>query len=138
MIPHARPFIWEVPEKGYEWRTSEQKQVLTGLGPWTWYDTTTHLDVRPGALELHAREGPCRHWLPFREGTGLFRTLADTAPTADGVLAFANRFGCLGQTDGSDHELLLAWQLHIGALKVAVSLWDVLCGGEDRELRRWF
>jgi hypothetical protein len=39
---------------------------------------------------------PCRFYAPLTEEPGLFRTFADTPQTPDGILAFANRFGCLG------------------------------------------
>jgi hypothetical protein len=42
------------------------------------------------------REVAFESYAPMREESGLFRNFAETPPTADGVLAFANRYGCLG------------------------------------------
>jgi hypothetical protein len=81
--------------------------------------------------------------------TGLFRIFAETAPTAEGVLAFANRYGRLGWSlplpmdpassaepdvarRPAEPESLWQWQGAIAWFKDLVSLWELAGSGDSR------
>lgn len=75
---------------------------------------------------------------PMQQYTGLFRTLAGTPPTTEGILAFAKQYGMLGvepswlylptgvpgQVHPRSCESLTAWQKAIYHLCAVVRLWE--------------
>jgi hypothetical protein len=83
---------------------------------------------------------------PLREETGLFRTFADTEPTPEGCLAFANRYGCLqvgmfGRDDGVSQPVLIervqAWRMRIVWLRHLLQLWERARAGDAQSLSRY-
>lgn len=82
--------------------------------------------------------------------TGLFRTFADTPPTTQGILMFANRFGflnhaeeqrlieipCEGRMVIARAEPLSFWRWEIWAMRLAVELWDAAQAGDTTTLSR--
>ena len=121
-------------------------------------------NVAPGSYYFQKREYPrttltllrwrrlyapqeVRVYEPFREFSGLFRDFASTAPTQDGILAFADRFGRLGcdrayndeefadpprksPLADFDGEPVDTWLENIRSMRRLVDLWD-LCLAED-------
>jgi hypothetical protein len=79
-------FVWRVAG-GYAWVRSAVAEADAASRPrWTLAEL------------LPARDAPpARTYRPFRDFSGLFLAFAETAPTLDGVLAFAERFGDLGR-----------------------------------------
>jgi hypothetical protein len=94
-----------------------------------------------------------REYEVFSDETGLFRTLAATEPTPDGIRAFARRYGLLGEapwqiilstrglTGGAPlkeglGEPLLSWKRAISQMHAAVSIWDMARSEDVEGLRR--
>jgi hypothetical protein len=118
-------FFWHVAVSGYRWRDHDENgYAQADLQPIGW----------PNA----------RQYEPLREFTGLFRTFAETEPTREGILGFANRFGPLGlciippsmihQTvDIFDPQVqdepLEGWEDQLRSMKLAVWWWDLLQQG---------
>jgi hypothetical protein len=73
-------FTWRVAAGGYEW--------YNGPGPDDSILITPHL--------VPAGDWKTREYEPLKEYTGLFRTFAETPPTLEGILEFANQYGHLG------------------------------------------
>ena len=112
-------FLWEVALSGHRW----------GEG---------------GKLEP-VRAWPVRQYAPL-EDTGLFRAFADTEPTEEGILAFANQYGMLGASLGArfskepeqmgppNYDQLHDWQLQIQTMQQAIAAWQrVREGTADKE-----
>jgi hypothetical protein len=129
-------FQWPVPTSGdgYAWvecRTDRGDTVL-GLGPRADAEFTTYR--------------------PLQRGMALHRELAATEPTAEGVAAFANRYGPLGLGPGDTvrlksglkntwggairGELLQGWQREIIWIREAVRLWDMVQEGDADGLKQ--
>jgi hypothetical protein len=116
-------FIWEKPGRGdgYEWAgppSSRSRMLLT---------------QRKGVVFVQ--------YAPLREATGLFRDFADAEPTPEGVLKFANGYGCLGVPDDpvgpqSGWESLYSWRLRILMMRGLIMLWEALRDGSVDQLRR--
>lgn len=68
---------WRIPEEGHQWVESS---------PGRWWLTDGLPDHCP----------QYRYYAPLAQYTGLFFTFADTPPTPEGILAFANTYGLLG------------------------------------------
>jgi hypothetical protein len=148
-------FRWFVPQAGFEWflgRKKPRERLLKPTG-------------RPATVGSTAPPG--RTYCPLKEETGLFRTFAATAPTEEGIQAFANQFGALsgawvtvlgadvpdlavdlpnlgaglphleGET-GSGGDSYWHWWANIGLMKRAVRIWDMLRTGDMAELDRYF
>lgn len=118
-------FLWDVPETGFQWvkakplngNEEEEKNYLT--------------DGQPLGVA-----GMVTRYTPLKLYTGLFRTFAETAPTFEGILAFANEYGSLGEgrelipltykgkTSMGTGELLSIWHEEIHAAHRALELWD--------------
>ena len=133
-------FAWYVHKEGYAWiRTRE---VLNGekerRGIYLAEDST-----RSGKDE---RE----RYQPLRDHSGLFRTFAETEPTKEGILGFANRHGQLGgkgvvnivlprvgrsEPIGSGEPLAM-WRREIMAMHQALDMWDMADRGEVGGLSR--
>ena len=124
-------FYWRVPERGFEWIRP------SGSPPTEWRLT---LAGEPSV--------PCV-WPPYVPESGLFLVFAEIelAPAADGILAFANRYGFLGsdptrntrltqttpkQVGSSEQFLFTAgeklddWVRELHFIKEAVTLWRAL------------
>jgi hypothetical protein len=95
-------------------------------------------------------------YAPLQEKIALYRELSAAAPTPDGILAFANRYGHLGKNaeEGAEVEAadgvsprrfaaverLKEWRNVIVWLREAVRLWDLVRAKDDRRLAeviRW-
>lgn len=75
-------FLWKVAIKGYQWGDD-----VTGPSP--------HTRV-PGPVLLPI-VWEFSTYQPLKEQSGLFRTFATTPLTMDGIRAFANKYGLLGE-----------------------------------------
>ncbi|HKF59470.1 MAG TPA: hypothetical protein VKJ45_28785 [Blastocatellia bacterium] len=114
-------FEWKVARAGYRWIDS--------------LDGTRICAVDAEQPDWFGSDGYETPYHPL-ERTGLFREFAGLAPTAKGILDFANRFGLLGiggnftlETE-SDAVLVRAepfalWKQEIQTLKMAVAFWDI-------------
>ena len=135
-------FRWRVAEGGYAWVDShpafephQQRQPFL-------------TDGRPiGAAGFRVRQ-----YLPLAEFPGLFRVLAETEPSREGVKLFADRFGPLGgdirkQITLYDQpsakgvpvgtgEPLDAWSDEILTMRYAVDLWEAARTGDVAILER--
>jgi len=135
-------FTWDVPEQGYRWMkaisffdTGEAKEAeyLTSGQP-------------VGVMSMVMRYAPLKLY------TGLFRTFAETPPTKEGVLAFANKYGHLGDKDNDvfiglpdgkeghvmgTGETLSFWHKEISAMARALELWDAVKRGTLEVLSRY-
>lgn len=126
-------FIWEVPLNGdgYEVVMRRREEKAAKVEPM--------LQAKPGAR--------FRTYQPLREEPALFRNLAEVEPTADGVLAFANRYGRLGRPVEvafpmamriERAEPLAAWDRRVGDLREAVEVWEAARSGDQAMLSRLF
>ena len=86
-MAHGIEFSWQVQEGAYLWSAGPlfDDEYLTQDAAQT---------ISCGYVPT-PRAGPVRRYSPLRDQTGLFRVFAETEPTQDGVLQFANRFGML-------------------------------------------
>jgi hypothetical protein len=142
-------FTWEAPAPGSgyvldEWQPSFRAPGRPRLGE------PEPVIVAPEGMGLRTYE-------PLRDETGLFRIFADTEPTPEGALAFANLYGLLG-----DHGLIadlrerlswpyetLGWEYEYSArfwvglileVRSLVGLWDAAREGDRGRLAgfvRW-
>jgi hypothetical protein len=139
-------FEWPVPRAGFAWvdlpvpaaakqsRSTGQAVNLESLR-----EPYLVPIVPPGALAGDQNYRPL-------DRTGLFRILADTPATQEGILEFAKEFGRLGGSvtasnspppSANPHfwwhsESLSSWRSEIEQMKEAVGLWD-LCRAGDRK-----
>jgi hypothetical protein len=129
-------FRWQVAAGGYHWReTRPSLQPDQQHRPFL-------TDGRPsGAAGWRLRE-----YLPLSEFPGLFREFADTDPSQDGIVAFANRFGLLGggvtqrvplhnqsaskATPVGNGEALHAWTDEILTMRLTAELWEAARKGD--------
>src|SRR4030095_8345084 len=79
-------FKWERPVGGFAWSTETETD-----------DYSQPRDKSNPVLVPQTQD--VRTYEPFREHTGLFRQFAETRPTREGVLQFANRYGRLSALD---------------------------------------
>lgn len=126
-------FGWLVAKTGYRWIEPKrgQEPLLTDGLP-------------AGLLGWGGHLG--RPYFPFRDQAALFRNFADTQPTQEGVLEFANQYGLLGfasrtveLNDGkADYkaaaEPLSDWVRAIGELGTVVEVWDLAEQGDEKAL----
>ena len=126
-------FEWLVAKAGYQWTEpgrGEEPLLTDGLPA--------------GLLGWGGHLG--RSYSPLREHAALFRNFADTQPTRDGVLEFANQYGLLGfgsrtveLSDGkADYkaaaEPLSDWVRAIAELRAVVEVWDLAEQGDEKTL----
>lgn len=158
-------FRWGVAAGGYVWADDHRLRRRTAGRPVSDGRVLVPADLRgaekrPGDEDFDfvatgTRGLASRWYYPLREASGLFRTLAETPPTEDGVRRFADRYGLLGPdvTDSpanppgaripeearanremvtdfhSVAESLDDWRFAITNLKAAVALFDDLPPG---------
>ena len=92
---------------------------------------------------------PHRRYRPLVEHSGLCRILADTEPSEAGVLAFADRYGLLGEGDEMIQlrvtptgsvlgvgERLAVWVRQILLLRWVIELWEQAMAGDVERLRQ--
>src|SRR4051812_15203651 len=92
-----RDFSWSVPVSGYRWVKAHPDKIRA-RGSLRRAGTSIHEDLSLGpGWYLVPREGGTRTYNPFESDTPIFRVFADTKPDRDGILEFANRYGCLGR-----------------------------------------
>ena len=115
-------FSWPVPSGGY-----------------TFVDVGVRTSGGHPVRVLVERDEPAlieyRRYDPLTSAPALFRDLADTRPTEEGILPFANKWGSLGVYDvtvgktplgGRRAELFTAWVQVISELRLASWLWNRL------------
>jgi hypothetical protein len=151
MIEIEEGFHWFVQPGAYRW----------GAGA-VFGDEAEYPGEVPPALGVGyypaPKAGRLRRYAPLVERTGLFRVFGETAPTEQGALGFADRFGLLlsartyqkplGRTRGpaageavvealAPHaERLKLWREEILTMRHAIVVWQRLEAGEHAELGR--
>ena len=139
MVEVAR-FPWEVEKAGYEWVEAESVEVE--VGKWVAVEASEPIDNRLFLLPVIARgPGVLEVYYPLSESLAIYRILADTAPTQEGILGFARKHGLLGGDVAriiqaprrglvkpyvGYGESLAAWGKEIEVIREAVALWDLL------------
>ena len=129
-------FRWKVARAGYQW-------VDTVDGRRIYAKDALRPDWQSVLEEYEAT------FQPLEERTGLFRELAEFAPSEEEVLKFANRFGLLDSGGNLQvpteygratvhAESLEFWKGEILALKFAVESWDVIVSGSAPALARLY
>lgn len=127
-------FTWAVPEKGFTWTTEAKSyEDWRGISQVGFPHKAPYLVVH----EQDAIEGRAYH--PLEETPTLFEEFANTEPTPEGVLCFANRYGLLthgtslGIPDAENRinfdlkgEGLNFWREEIAAVKEVYTLWNYL------------
>ena len=143
-------FTWEVPQDGFKW---VKANVLEGT-PAEMKELSEGNSVEMKELDFILTDGQplgaarkLRRYTPLKLYTGLFRTFAETPDNADGILAFANTYGSLGEKRmliALHHEgqLLLGtgehislWHKEIFFMRQALELWDAV-NDNDLDLLR--
>jgi hypothetical protein len=81
-------------------------------------------------LEIRPRGQVNRCYNVFLDEPALFKTFADTAPNADSVLAFANRYGAI-----KEQLPLSEWKTEIGQMKGLIVLWEAAKNGDSEALK---
>lgn len=150
-------FLWRVPAAGLAWRD---------LTPAFGRTARRRGARRPGSAGTARRDPPDRFltdgvpvgglqmvkfYAPLKDEPALFKTFADTEPTEEGILAFANRYGLLGP--GADDlgefvellgpegaflgygERFSIWAAEIEALKEMERLREAAVNGDMAYLR---
>jgi hypothetical protein len=85
---------------------------------------------------LAPRLGPIRYYVPAKEPVALYRELAQTEQTKEGVLGFANRYGRL--KGWPERETLAEWIAQMGWLREMVAIWDMVQQHDLRALGEVF
>ena len=119
-------FSWPVPKGGFRWIDAE-------LGSTHPQRVLVEQD-EPGFANR-------RSYDPLTGQPALFRTFAETSPTEDAVLSFANKWGGLGVRERVSAPLAMAarqaepffsWRNAISEMRQAVWIWNTLTS-QDRE-----
>lgn len=129
-------FTWKVARGGYCWIVESGKRYLCAV------DALEKPDW-PDPFDRYEQM-----YRPLEERTGLFREFAELKPTEAQILAFANRYGQLGQVTDLKHdsrfgpirvrgEMLEDWKREIRTIKSTVTLWDAINDGNKNELARF-
>lgn len=124
-MPDIFVFRWQVATGGYQWIQTQAAPGMEG--------------ARAAGLFLTAITPPvtARLYVPLPQYPALFRTFIETPPTPEGIQAFANQYGLLGEPVITSiqlpntprivgGELLGRWQAALATLKQAVTLWDLV------------
>src|ERR1035441_8390476 len=131
MSDELTEFTWRVPKNGFRWCTASTEH------------STPHrvLGARPTPGRFLVSAIPDTHLQPGTEypplltHTGLFKQLADTPATEEGILQFANKYGHLGgvasvpiavpgEPDTSSGEPFEEWKVSILRLRDIVLTWE--------------
>ncbi len=142
-ISDTNGLLWTVPIGGCRW--------IEGV-PDPDPDHPERFDAAQQPLLVDPRGGPSRSYdVLAAENSGLFRTFAETPPTPDGVLGFADRYGMLGVPQNASSpgfggegwnrgrgrgETLNNWLRHVEDMRRAVELLDLIRSADHRELGR--
>lgn len=129
-------FSWKVARGGYRWITESGKRYLCAV------DALEKPDW-PDPFDRYQQI-----YRPLEERTGLFREFAELKPAETQILAFANRYGQLGQVINLKHdsrfgqirvrgEMLEDWKREIQTIRSAVTVWDAIHDGNKKELARF-
>jgi hypothetical protein len=135
MHDSTRPFEWERPihGDGFVW----VRQPL--MSPTADEQEESVLTVREGAL--------FSRYAPLEAPVSLYRELAAVALNEEGVLAFANRYGRLGEEEGDRVALPRedpwaepwdVWRKAVAWLREAVRVWDLAREGDRDGLAEAF
>jgi hypothetical protein len=106
----SQEMTYESLARDYYWRRAGDDLVLEESKtptPWAW-----------------------RRFDVFRDEPALFKTFADTAPDADGVLAFAKKYGTI-----KDKLPLSEWKKEINLMRGLVVFWDAAKNGDSEALK---
>ena len=128
--PSRRP--WEIPISLLHDSTVKSKKSL----------------AHPFLKEMGGLEP--REYSPLKDVNGLFRTFAETEPTPEGVLKFADQYGSLGgdvvnrfrpEAASPDSipdfgEPLIVWIWEIKSIRHSVAIWDLIRNGAAEELSK--
>jgi hypothetical protein len=120
-------FAWPRPDNGFRWVDAElgSKQLQRALIE----------QSEPGVATR-------RPYDPLTQHPTLFRKFAETPPTEESILAFANRWGGLGIWEsvtapaplvGRQAEPFSFWRYSISEMRQAVWIWDTLTSETDEE-----
>ncbi len=135
-------FLWDVRQSGYRW--AEMTPAPDRMGDWEQYEPELFLMDAGGETVI-------RRYDPLQEHSGLFREFADTSPTQEGILGFANKFGRLGghaeegillwitdqeSPDGGRGERLSTWAGQVQVMHETINLWDLAKAGDTDGLSR--
>ena len=112
-------FTWTVSvgPVGYVWNRAE------GIEDWQ--------------LERHP-DTKLRTYAPLREGMALYRELAATERTPNGVLAFASRYGHLGSAIPMVKETFGRWRYYITWIREVIRLWELILVRDTDSLAQSF
>jgi hypothetical protein len=135
-------FRWQVAEGGYHWLESH---------PVDGSEQIRDLFLTHGRPIGAGGFGRIRYQ-PLAAFSGLFRVFGDTEPTRDGIKAFADRFGPLGdpienaiplydqpKAEGvplGTGEPLAAWNEEILTMRYAIDIWEAARNGDVGRLER--
>src|SRR5262245_17270383 len=131
-------FLWSVPGDGYRWVEAHVPVGEGRAGKLVFnrpIETNKALVLTDG-LTL-GKSYMRKQYDPLQKYPGLFRTFADTPPTQESILGFANEYGSLGievsiglPPDprqgffmGLRGEKFYDWFKYISAMRRAVSVW---------------
>ena len=138
---HDTRFEWRVCGSGYRWTEGTPTKSADGEFHQLRVLAANRAD---GAVRF-------RRYHPLSACTGLFRVLAQTAKTEEGVQSFADQFGLLGdqgislRVRRSDQtasvmigEPLDSWTREISELQAATEIWDLAERGEGTRLSKYY
>jgi hypothetical protein len=83
-------FYWAVPQGGFQWVDAHEMRVPQEG------QSALALADRWLILRRPAHKREARAYRPLEDQAALFRTFAETPPTEEGILQFADRYGWLG------------------------------------------
>lgn len=127
-------FQWEIPENGYRWIKSKQ------IGKSREKRSLFLVDRANLGLTFRGAR-----YAPLQTHTGLFKTFADTEPTPENILRFANKHGPLGVTVNIaaptgrvpwSGESLSTWTAEILHMRHAVELWALVRESNAKKLKQ--
>ena len=91
-------FEWKRAGEGnYAWVTPAPEQLVTEKGAILAGTRNPRWLSKPWPLLVEAEGATKIRYRPFREATGLFKEFSETPTTRSGIIAFAERYGPLGQ-----------------------------------------
>jgi hypothetical protein len=142
MVEELFEFQWQLNETGYRWLKTQSQNIGKRVG-----NTDLFLTDR---VPLGSKYGMIQY-SPLKDHTALFRLFAETEPTEDGILEFANEYGLLGgdlqdmipvkslgegKSAAGIGETLRSWKNEIFTLRRAVTLWDLAEENDVEELSK--